>query len=255
MKLKGEVDYRPVADAFTSSASELPYVAAITLTKVAGDAREAIKQKMPEVFSRVADFTLRGVYTRSASKSKLESEVYVPDSVENSGKATREYLRPGAMGSAQRSQKRSEYLLTRMGALPAGWVTTPGKGMEKQGNGNSGPVYKQIINVLQIRGDVKPVSQRSQKGAKRLGVAALFFVVAPGPNKRGKNGGWLPPGVWKHLPGGQITQVLKFVKKASYRPRLDVKQIASDAVKKNLEPRWRESAGIIRQRFSKSGGR
>ncbi|MES2346371.1 MAG: hypothetical protein V4641_02255 [Pseudomonadota bacterium] len=255
MTLKGVIDFKPVADSFTSSEREVPYVAAITLTKLVGDAQAGIKTAMPEVFSRVADFTLRGVYTRSASKSKLESEVYIPDSPDNHGKSTREYLRPGAVGASARNQKRSEYLLTRMGALPAGWVTTPGKGLVKQGDGNLGPVYKQIINVLQIRGDAKPVSQRSQKGAKRLGVAALFFVVAPGPNNRGKNGGWLPPGVWKHLPGGDIAQILKFVKKASYKPRLDLKKIATAVVQKNLVPRWRESAEIIKQKFAKSEDR
>jgi hypothetical protein len=251
MKISTTIDYKPTADAFGLSEKQTPYAAAIALTRLAGDMRDEIRKQMPDVFARVADFTLRGVYIRSASKSNLMAEVYFPESAEQEGRGSREYIRPGAEGATRRAQKKSEYLLTRMGALPVGWVTVPGKGMPTVGNGNLGPVYRQIINVLQIRRDAKPVSGRSQKGAARLGVAALFFVVQPGANTKGKNGGWLPPGVWKHLPGGQIVQMLKFVKKASYKKRLDVKAIAADVLSKQLPTRWREAAGIIKERFSK----
>lgn len=251
MKITPTVDYKPVAESFGLSERQTPYAAAIALTKLAGDTRDEIRKQMPQVFDRIADFTLRGVYTRSASKSNLVAEVYFPESAEQEGRGSREYIRPGAEGAMRRAQKKSEFLLTRMGALPAGWVTVPGKGMPTAGNGNLGPVYRQIINVLQIRTDAKPVSGRSQKGAARLGVAALFFVVTPGANTKGKNGGWLPPGVWKHLPGGRIVQMLKFVKKAGYKKRLDVKAIAADVVNRQLATRWSEAAGIIKERFSK----
>ncbi len=256
MKLKFDVDYKLTANTFRSTASQVPYAAALTLTKIAGDARDAITKQLPTAFDRPTDFTLRGVYTRSASKAKLVSEVYFPESVDELGKAKREYIRPGAQGAGQRRQKKTEYLLTRMGALPRGWLTTPGKGASLDSHGNvPGSVYKQITNVLQIRVQSKPVSQRSQKGAKRLGVAALFFLVAPGANTMSKGGGWLPPGVWKHLPGGKITQILKFVKKASYQPRIDVRQVAMRALVLNLHRRWQESADTITKRFSRSGRR
>lgn len=252
MKFSANVITKPVADAMAVSERQVPYVAAITLTRLANDARDEIRAQMPQVFDRVADFTLRGVYTRPATKSNLSSEVYFPESSAQEGKGTREYIRPGADGAMRRAQKKSEFLLTRMGVLPPGWVTTPGRGMPDSGKGNAGPVYKQIINVLQLRGDAKPVSQRSANGAKRLGVAALFFAVAPGPNTKAKNGGWLPPGVWKHLPGGQITQILKFVRKASYKRRLDVKKIAADVKEKKLVARWNEAATLITERFRRA---
>lgn len=254
MKIQTVVESGQVIDAFAVSAKQVPYVAAITLTKLSEDGRLALQKKMPVSFDRPTDYTLRGVYTRSASKSKLEAEVYVPDSTDAQGRSKREYIRPGAAGSPGRRQKRTEFLLTKTGALPTGWVTTPGKGAVLDAYGNiSGSVYKQIINVLQIRRDTKPVSGRSQKAAARLKVDALFFVVKPGPNKQAKNGGWLPPGVWRNLPGGKITQILKFVKKATYKPRLDLKQVATEAVNDNLARRWRESSLIIAERFARKG--
>lgn len=230
----------------------LPYVAAATLTALAGDGGKRVQKRMPEVFDRPTDFTVRGVFTRGATAAKLEAVVYVPESEEASGKPKREYIRPGAEGAARRNQKKTEFLLTRIGALPQGWVTTPGKGAQLDRHGNvPGSVYKQIINVLQLRyNNPKPVSGRSQKTAKRLGVSALFFAVAPGLNTLGKNGGWLPPGVWKHLPGGGITQVLKFVKKASYKPRLNIEREVRQAVELNIDRRWREKFTVIQDKFS-----
>lgn len=255
--IKGEVEYRIAADELSVVTPRMvPYVAATLATKLAGDVRGALQLAMPQVFDRPTDFTLRGVYTKGATKVDMTSEVYFPDSQEEDGRAKREYIRPGAAGAARRHQKKTEYLLTRIGALPVGWVTTPGKGAQLDAQGNvAGSVYKQIINVLQIRyNKPKPVSGRSAKAAKRLNVDALFFAVTPGVNALGKGGGWLPPGVWKHLPGGKIAQILKFVRKASYKPRLDLEKIGIDEVRRSIGPRWRESIATITERFARRGG-
>lgn len=253
MKITTTINATSVTEALRISAQQVPYALAIMLTRLAVDGREALKKNMPVAFDRPTAFTLRSVFSTPASKSNPAAEVYVPDSVEASGRAKREYIRPGALGTSQRQQKRTEFLLTRMGHLPAGWVSTPGKGAALDAYGNlAGSVYKQIINVLQIRGDIKPVSQRSTSAAKKRGVEALFFAISPGPNNRGRNGGWLPPGVWKHLRGGRITQILKFVKKASYKERLDVKKVVGDAVVENLQPAWRDASTIITERFSRN---
>lgn len=233
---------------------QTPYAAAVMLTRLAGDLRAGFQERLPETFDRPTDFTVRGVFMKPASKSELEAAVYFPDSEDADGKPRREYIRPGAQGSTARHQKRTEFLLTRIGALPVGWVTTPGKGAELDAHGNvPGSVYRQIINVLQIRyNKPKPVSQRSQKSAAKLGVEALFFVVAPGANTRGKGGGWLPPGVWKHLPGHRIAQVLKFVRKASYQPRFKLEDEAAPILQRQIPVRWDEAVALIASKFSKA---
>lgn len=254
MKISGSIDSKDIHVALTVTAPrQVPYAAAIMLTRLTGDVREVFQKRMPEVFDRPTDFTVRGVFTKGAKASALAAEVYFPESQEERGRGKREYVRPGTQGAPNRQQKKTEFLLTRIGALPAGWVTTPGKGAKLDAHGNlAGSVYKQIINVLQIRyNKPKPIAARSQKAATKLGVQALFFAIAPGPNKAAKGGGWLPPGVWKHLPGGKITQILKFVKKASYQPRLKVKPEAETVVRKMVAKRWSEAAETIKAKFAR----
>ena len=253
-----KVDFLPCAQALGIEAPRmLPYVAAATLTALAGDGGQRIQKRMTEVFDRPTNFTVRGVFTRAAAKTRLAAEVFVPQSQDASGRSSREYMRPGVYGASARRQKKTEYLLERIGALPPGWVTVPGNAAARDSHGNlPGAVYAQIINVLQIRYNrPKPVSARSQKGARRLGVSSLFFAVAPGLNALGKGGGWLPPGVWKHLPGGRITQVLKFVKKASYRPLMNLTHEVQLAVAQNLDQRWRENFSTIDARFKARAAR
>lgn len=233
---------------------QLPYVAATMLSKIAReDLRPGFQKRLPEVFDRPTEFTQRGVFTKAASARNLQAEVYFPDSEEERGKPKREYIRPGAIGAASRNQKKTEFLLTRVGALPPGWVTTPGRGAVLDRYGNiSGRVYAQIINVLQLKANFggRSIAARSQKRAAKLGVDAEFFAIAPGPNRLAKGGGWLPPGVWKHLPGRRITQILKFVKRAGYEPRFKVKEEGVKIVRKALPGRWREAVALISARFA-----
>lgn len=254
MKLHGTVDGVEVEAAFVESARQVPYVTAITLTKLAGDVKSRLQRRMPEVFDRPVEFTQRGVFLKAADRRTLTSEVFFPDSQEEGGRAPREFIRPGVLGSYKRQQKKTEWLLTRIGVLPPGWVTTPGKGAKLDGHGNmSGRIYAQIINVLQLKARVvggRAAADRSVKRAKRLGVEAEFFAVTPGPNKLAKGGGWLPPGVWQHLPGHRITQILKFVQTAKYRARLPVADEAKAVVGAQVQRRWSEASELIRQRFS-----
>ena len=191
-----------------------------------------------------------------AEKKTLTAVVYFPDSQAESGRATREYVRPGAQGAMARSQKKTEYLLTRMGILPAGWVTVPGRYImagKLDGYGNMpGSYYKQIIRNLQIKTKaLKPIPAASQKRAARMGVANEFFAISPGANSAAKGGGWLPPGVYKRegRKGEILRQYLKFVKKASYRQRLDVKDEAQKAVSLNVDKRFKESVQDILTKF------
>jgi hypothetical protein len=253
MKITGVVDYRLTEDLLRNVVPrQIPYALASTMTALAGDVQAAVQADLPVAFDNPTDYTLRGVWRKPATKSDLTAEVYIPQSADEEGRAAREYMRPGADGASSRRQKRTEFLLTRIGALPPGWVTVPGRGAPLNGFGNiEGLVYKQIINVLQIRyNKPKPVSKRSQKAASKLGVQALFFVVKPGANELGRNGGYLPSGVWKHLPGGGITQVLKFVRSAKYRKRLDLDKIGERVVEAKAGQRWSEASAAIAARFA-----
>lgn len=239
----------------------LPYVKAAMLTRLASGGRDEVKKQMPVDFDRPTAFTLRGVWFKSATKSNLVADVYVPESAEAGGRATREYLQPGVMGTSKRRQKKTEFLLSRIGYLPTGWVTVPGSATGKlgmiDGFGNlKGRIYAQVINVLQIKKaetkTARGISAASMRRAKKMGVQQEWFAVEPGKNTMGRAGSWLPPGVYRRAgrSGETLQQILKFVRSAGYTPRLDFKGTVEDYVVKNAQAAWDASARSVFVKFN-----
>lgn len=255
MQITCDVDIKQVTAALGDAARrQIPFVAARTMTLLAGDVQKHLQTRLPKVFDAPTPFTLRGVYTKRAEKTNLTAEVYFPQSHDGAGKPLREYIRPGALGGL-RHQKKTEYLLTVMGVLPAGWVTIPGKAMPLNQYGNlDGGHYLAVIRGLNLKSTKvkpRPMSATAQKRIKRMGVDNEYFAVTPGKNDLAKGGGWLPPGVYKRTgrKGENLVQYLKFVKKAAYTQRLDMRKEAQQAVKTNLNDRWREAVAEVVQRF------
>lgn len=237
----------------------LPYIKATMLTKLAQAGRDAIQKKMPVVFDQPVKYTINGVMYRRADKNK-PAEVYVPTSHEAQGRAAHEYLRPGAYGATARRQKKTEFLLSRSGVLPPSWVTVPGKGAYKLGwvdaAGNmKGRYYALIINVLQVKKlqqkGARSTSAASAKRALKMGVETEFFAVSPGKNKLGKGGGSLPPGVYRRSGkgGSALHQILKFVAKAKYSPRLDFAEVVQEQVVTGALAAWNGATYSVLQRF------
>ena len=244
----------------------VPYVKAAMLTRLAGQAKGALQRELPVSFDRPTPFTVRGVWVKSATRAQPVAEVYFPDSEEQGGRALREYIQPGVKGSPKRRQKRTEFLLSRTGWLPAGWVTTPGSSTDKLGMIDSygnlkGRIYAQVVNVLQLKKAVsktaRGISARSQGRAAKMGVANEWFAVQPGANTLAKGGGWLPPGVYRRSgrSGERLDQVLKFVKAAAYRPRLDVEAVVTKAVQEGQQQAFEDAFEAVRARFEQRGAR
>jgi hypothetical protein len=233
------------------------------LTRLASGGRDAVQKQMPVDFDRPTAFTVRGVWLKAATRNRVESEVYIPESTLADGQMQREYFQPGVAGSPRRRQKRTEYLLSRLGFLPAGWVTTPGSATGKLGMidqyGNLRPrIYAQVINVLQLKRveskRARGVSARSQERARKMGVQTEWFAVAPGKNAMGRSGSWLPPGVYRRAgrSGEDLQQILKFVKSASYRPRLDFDGIVREHVEKESQAAWTASSSAVFRKFNEA---
>jgi len=258
MRIQFKVNTDKLTASLLSAPKQLPFATALTLTRLAKDSADAVVAQLPKSFDRPTPFTLKAVSFSPASKSVPKASVYFKDSNAASGKAKNEHIRPGAFGASARAQKKTEYLLTRLGDLPSGWITIPGKTMPKDSYGNlPGAIYKQIVNVLQLKAHTqkgaRPIYKASQKRASKLGVTAEFFTVTPGKNALAAGGGWLPPGVYRHLPGRKIVQYLRFVPRAKYAQRLDTRAVVLSTVKKQLPVRWAESfsdamAGAIKFR-------
>lgn len=260
MDIQMEVDFKDVVNALNATAQrQVPFVAAKTLTAIAQDVQARIKKQMPVAFDRPTPFTQRGVFLERAEKTRLEAKVFFPDSQSSMGRSTREYIRPGAEGTPARHQKKTEFVLSRMGFLPPGWVTVPGSffkdGSKLDQYGNiSGAYYKAIIRGLGVSTKVKPrpLSARAQKRIAAMGVDSEYIAIGTGVNKLGKNAGWLPGGVYKRTgPGGRkLVQYLLFVRKASYKKRLDIKEEAYAALRETGQQRFDEAVRLVVERFN-----
>lgn len=241
----------------------VPYVQATLLTNLAYRVQGKVREQMPVSFDRPTPFTVRGVFVKKAQKDAPVAEVYFPESQEDRGTAKREYMRPGALGTSQRRQKRTEFLLTRRGSLPPGWVTTPGTSAAKYGYmdgfGNVKPTwYRWIVNALQLKQmggagkRARDIYARSQKRARKMGVEYEAFAVAPGAKTLAPNGSWLPPGVYRRVgdKGEKLHQILKFVQRAAYKPRIDLEAIARQELAAALEPEFNRAFASVRTRFA-----
>ena len=240
------------------------YVKPTMLTGLSKAVQRKIQERMPVAFDRPTPFTVRGVWIKEATKPNPKARVFFPESAENAGRGKREYIRPGAQGSSARRQKRTEALLVKAGVLPPGWVTVPGNYAMRHlldGYGNmKGSYYAQIVQSLQLKKwetkRAKGIAEKSIKRAANMGVKTEFFAVTPGKNAMAKGGGWLPPGVYRHTGKGgrELVQFLKFVRKASYRPRLELAKIASAEVRASANAEFSKAwAGVIGRFAARKG--
>jgi hypothetical protein len=259
MDISLTVDFKDVVAALDQTAQrQMPFIMAKTLTGIAQDVQAQVKKQLGVKFDKPTPFTVRGVFMERAEKTRLQAAVYFPESQDASGRAQREYIRPGAEGTGARHQKKTEFLLSRMGFLPPGWVTVPGS-FFKDGNkfdqyGNiSGAYYKNIIRGLGMTTKLKPkpLTKAAQKRVRTMGVDSEYIAIGTGTNKLGKNGGWLPGGVYKHTgPGGQkLVQYLLFVRRATYRARIDLQEEALKSMQETGQARFDEAVKLVTDQF------
>ncbi|MBW6399994.1 hypothetical protein KPL78_19190 [Roseomonas sp. HJA6] len=79
---------------------QLPFAAALALTRTAGLGRDEVIRGMPQTFDRPTPFTMRGITIISARKTRLEARVLVKD-------LQAEYLRLQEQGGLRQPKKRA----------------------------------------------------------------------------------------------------------------------------------------------------
>ncbi|CNK29575.1 Uncharacterised protein [Yersinia aldovae] len=195
---------------------EIPFALALTATRTAQRAQEAIKQEISRVFDRPTPWILNSTYVLAASKKDPQAMVYAR---EWGGTPAPITLTPQIEGG-QRSYKRSEGHLRNAGYLPNGWQVAPGPGVRKDKYGNiSRGQIQQILSGLRAHHD----PQQNMKKGK----SSEYFVIRPGQRSS------LQPGVWLRV-GGRPTLILTFIKPPSYQQRLDWHGVAQRAGGANL---------------------
>lgn len=205
---------------------------ATALTRTAVEVRDTIRREMVTRLDRPTPYTLRQLRYVGATADRLAAAVGfnvvavtdergVPIRYTDLGPGQTpagKYLQPQIEGGPRRA-KRLEEALRAAGALPAGWLVTPGQGarLDAYGNVSRGQVV-QVLSQLRIQlvaGSNRNMNTnaRAQLSAQRK-AGGRFFVVPPG--------GKVQPGIYqRELIGRNITPVFIFVRGATYRPRFD----------------------------------
>lgn len=201
---------------------QIPFATALALTKVAQDAKKALRANMGVVFDRPTRFTLNSLFVKPAKKKNPISDVRLKDFAGRGGNA-RNYLAPEIQGGA-RPLKRFEKHLQRRGFLPKGMYVVPSKTqkLNKSGNVTLGQINK-ILSGLGAQFDPK---QNSRDKAQKV-----FFVA-------NINGAY---GIWRRMSGNKIKFMFAFVKVPRYRGVFKFDRIARKIGNRMFKKRFEQS--------------
>lgn len=224
-----KTNFPAMADRIADLGRQGPYVAAVSLTRTMRDVQGAIKDEKRNVFDRPTAYALNGTFLKPATKTNLESRVWVKDNPFGKGVPADRFLAPQIFGG-ERRHKGSERLLQAGGLMPAGWYLVPGEGAQLDGNGNiRRGQLRQILSQLKVQGGSghesrATGSQRSNRTIARQGVT--YFAL---PN--GNRG--LLPGVYlkrRFGHGTAIRPVFIFVSKVEYQTRLKFHEVGQTTI-------------------------
>lgn len=235
------------------------FAGAVALNHALRAARDAERAAMARSFDRPTPYVVRnGVNITLADYRKtgpLVGEVHV---VSEGQAAPGKALRAGVQGGARRA-KRSELLLRRLGVLPAGHLTVPGRAAKLDAYGNI--TRGQILEVLAWfqafpergtggarawRDNITDMGKDRRRRGTRNRSGFEYFAVKPGDKSR------LTPGVYRRSlggarfvgPVGQRPQaVLVFVPSAQYQQRLQFVEEAQRAVLDELPAAFNRALG------------
>ncbi len=102
--------------------NQLPFAAALALTRTAEIGRDEVIRGLPQTFDRPTPFTMRGITIISARKTRLEARVLVKD-------IQAEYLRLQELGGTR--QPRKSALITPGGIALNQYGNIPNRGLQR----------------------------------------------------------------------------------------------------------------------------
>lgn len=209
------------------------FAAAKALTLTAKAVQADLVQSMRTSFDRPTPYTLRSTFIKPATRDNLVSFVGLKDMLPSKAALSpAEVLRPQFLGGSRR-RKNLERYLTSAGYLGANEYVVPGAGARLDAYGNMGRgQVAQIISQLRIGLDPyawKSKSARSRRNVKKAG--RIFWSRGFGRS------GHLPRGAWIDLgPPVGLRPLLVVVSAPTYRPRINLAQIAAKTVARTWEP-------------------
>jgi len=245
---------------------------ATALTRTAKAVRDKLKEKAPADIDRPTPFTMRTFFFRGANANKLEARVWFGNEYGEGGEKGR-FLTPIVEGAGTRRLKRFERALMNAGVMPPGTFAVPASGARLDAYGNvQRSQIAQIVSQVGTEltaGYSRTLRRRPGESNKRWGTrrkqafgkaGGQYFAVR---QRRGK----LRPGIYLakgryfgaslgYGRSGQISLVLAFVPRVSYRKQFYFYEIAEQVSQrefgKQLEIAVEQSAARLAAKTSGS---
>lgn len=219
---------------------QLPYATARALTNTTLAAKAALRQEMVRVFDRPTPFTLNSLFVTPASKRKLEAVVLAKDLDNKGGGSARLRTAPQIRGG-QRDFKRFEGALRRAGLLGNDEQAVPGQAatLDAYGNMSRGQIV-QILAWFQAFAESGYKANTTATGRKKAAAGTRrrqgyrYFYKRDGKGR----------GIYKatrFAAGSAIQPVLMFVRRAQYRPRLDMAGVVNQVAATQFESWFRDA--------------
>ena len=180
---------------------QIPFAASQAMNKVAARAKAVLPDKARSVLNKPKPFTAGpgATYIKRATKETLTAELGFKD-------IQARYMQYQIAGGTRR-QKGFEKFLQGMGALPPGWIATPGPGapMDAFGNIKSKELSAMLMSLKRGIGQYRTTG----RGRNRTTRLEAFFVVSPTlPDRRTAH---LAPGVWKRIGAGRASRIVPWL--------------------------------------------
>ncbi len=231
---------------------QIPFITSLSLNRTGQKVKAKEEHEIRDVFDRPTPFIQNSIFLKPSNKTNLTATVGIKDFASKSVPATK--ILEAEIKGGSRRLKRYEIALRRVGALPNGYYTVPGKAapMDKYGNVVKRK-FNEILAYLQAfpeagykANSTAATKEKLRKGSKKK-IGVSYFVGRPA-------GGRLPLGIWKrnHVglfngPSKQLEPIFIFVQHTQYKPIYDFKFVAENTVKKEFngefERTYREVLG------------
>ena len=222
--------------------SQVPFALMTAINDTAFQTRQRWKEVMPRLFDRPTPLTMNAILYTKATKANPEATVFVRDEAFK-GTPPARYLLAQVMGG-QRRQKGFERQLTQAGLLQAGMFAVPGRGalLDRYGNLPLSLLnrVKAQLGVMSdpLTNETAASRQRRQgRAAKKGARGGNFFALRA---RRGR----LAAGIYERVAtgfGSAVKSILIFVRRATYRRRYPIFEMAQTIFSRRLPANFNAS--------------
>lgn len=210
-------DAKIAQDQLEKFAKQIPFATALTLTNLAKRVEKGEYEVMAKRFDRPTRTTMKSIFVRPASRSRLQAVVGLKD--QGAGVAANKYLRSAVYGT-NRKPKRFEKALMAKGVLKPGQYAIPNKEFLDHNGNVKGSLARRVIKAVD--------PNKTAPAGKRTRASKYFAGEVDGQD-----------GIWERKRFGKdygVRPVFIFTDAAPrYSVRVPFFKIANNIVKANFD--------------------